>query len=96
LALLARGLLSASSLSAVIGFRVITFSVGVISQTHTGTPFGHMHPFAAAKNALFTNLSSSEWKLITHIRPSGLSSEGAASSNSFIEPRPSFTAILSA
>jgi hypothetical protein len=60
LALLALGLRKVSLSAAIIGFFVISLSVGAMPQTQTGMSFEQTHPFAADLNAFFTNLSSSE------------------------------------
>ena len=72
LALCARLFLSSSSCVAVTGLRVITLPFGYLPQTQTGKSFGQMQGSSAVRNALFTILSSSEWKVMMQSLPPGL------------------------
>jgi hypothetical protein len=70
-ALLAARFFSTSSGPGVTGRCVRTLRIGFLPQEQTGNRGGQIHPFAARTNACFTNLSSSEWNVMTASLPPG-------------------------
>ena len=73
-----------------------TRSEGSFPHTQTGKSGGQVQPCASARKNRLTIRSSSEWKLITAIRPPGASISSAAGSAASSAPSSSFTAIRSA
>jgi hypothetical protein len=71
-------------------------SAGWWPHTHTGKSGGHVQPRAAPRMKRLTIRSSSEWKLMTTIRPPGVSRSSAASSPSRSDWSSSLVAMRSA
>ena len=78
-ALRERGFVFISSSDGSIGFLFTLFNVCTKPQVHTGASRGQVQPFSRAAIAVFTILSSSEWKLMTHSLPPTRSLSGAVS-----------------
>lgn len=81
-ALFARLLYSNSSSPGRIGFLVKILPFDSFPHTHTGKSLGQVHGFSFFLNALFTILSSSEWKVIIHSLPPGFNRSIISSSES--------------
>src|SRR5207344_2893704 len=89
----ARGLASSSRAPGRTGLRVRSRRTGSLPQTQIGNSGGHVQPRACSRTNCFTIRSSSEWKLMTAMRPPGLSIRIAAGSAASSAPSSSLTAI---
>ena len=76
-----------------MGLRVTLRSVCTKPQVHTGASRGQVQPFSRDCMALLTILSSSEWKLMTAMRPPTFSRSGAVSISEATAPSSSLTAM---
>ena len=96
LAQAARGFVSISSFSAVIGLRVRISRVFVLPHWQTGSPGGQMQDAASYLKNCLTMRSSSEWKEMTAMTPPGERSSKAVLSALESSSSSWLTAILRA
>ena len=92
----ARGFSAVSAGEGLTALRVASRSDGSLPHTQIGRSGGHVQPRASAAKKRLTILSSSEWKLMTAIRPPGRSRRTAAGSACSSDSSSSLTTMRSA